>query len=83
MYNELLNNQLYNETTYPSIDSITDDIIFNGFGLQNNKIKVSFKDDQNLPVIDLSDFTNTVVDGGGIINRKYTEKNITFRGTIK
>lgn len=83
MYNELLNWSPYNSTTYPSIDSITDSIIFNGFGLQNDKIKVSFKDDQNLPKIDLSDFSNTVVDGGGIINRKYSEKIISFRGTIK
>jgi len=83
MYNEILNWSTYNSTTYQSIDSITDSIIFNGFGLQNDKIKVSFKDDQNLPKIDLSDFSNTIVDGGGIINRKYTEKTITFKGTIK
>lgn len=83
MYNNILNGDTYNSTVYPLSETIQDDIIFNGFGLMNDKFKVSFKDDQNLPVIDLVDFANPVIDWGGILNRRYAEKIITFRGTIK
>lgn len=60
-----------------------DDIIFNWLWLQNVNISTSFKDDDNLPNIDLSTFTNPVIDGGGVLKRRYTKKSITLKGYLK
>lgn len=83
-----LNSSQYNEQTYNRsqaflFSTVADDIIFNGLGLQNMNISTSFKNDDNLPNIDLSKFQNPVIDWGGVLKRRYTEKNITLKGFLK
>lgn len=82
------NSSQYNEATYNSMvdfleTTLDDDIIFNWLWLQNLNISTSFKDDDNLPNIDLSKFQNPIVDGWGVLKRRYTSKQITLRGYLK
>lgn len=51
--------------------------------MQNQYITISEKDDDNLPDIDLSTFQNPMLDGGGVLRRRYTNKKITFKGFLK
>lgn len=60
-----------------------DDIVFNWLGLQNENITTSFKDDDNLPMIQLIDYQNPLIDWGGILNKRYSEKKITLSWRLK
>jgi len=83
MFNKkLVNKFVFNEGDPFVLSTITDDIIFKSFWLQNANIVTSFKDDHNLPNIDLNTYENPVIDGGWVLNRKYTNKDITLRGVL-
>ena len=84
----MLNSTTYNHAVYDwtqvfLAEVSTDDIIFNWLGLQNQYITISEKDDDNLPDIDLSTFQNPMLDGGGVLRRRYTNKKITFKWFLK
>jgi hypothetical protein len=51
--------------------------------LQNINIVTNFKNDQDFPIIDLQTWQNPIVDGGGVLNRRFVSKDITLRGTLK
>lgn len=83
-----LNSSEYNQATYDAMQNFllwtaTDDIIFNWLWLQNENISTSFKNDDNLPNIDLNKFQNPVIDWGWVLKRRYTEKQITLKWFLK
>lgn len=83
MFNKKLANRFtFNRWVPFVLSTITDDIIFNSFWLQNANIITSFKDDYNLPRIDLNTYENPVIDWGWILNRKYTDKDITLKWVL-
>lgn len=82
MYNQIYNQDVFNFTILSVIDSIEDDIRYNGLGLQNDFIRINKWDWDNFAEINLSTFSNPVVDGGGVLNRQYSKKQITFRWTM-
>lgn len=78
----------YNQATYNAMQTflattLTDDIIFNWLWLQNANIVTSFKNDDNLPAIDLIRYQNPIVDGGGVLRKRYTNKQIVLRWKLK
>jgi len=77
------NQQTYNWTQDFLLTTLFDDIIFNWLWLQNQSIVTSFKDDDNLPDIDLSKFQNPVIDWGWVLKRRYTEKKIKLKWFLK
>ena len=82
------NSSEYNQATYNAMQDFlattqTDDIIFNWLWLQNSNITTSFKNDENLPNIDLNKFQNPIIDWGWVLKRRYTSKQITLRGYLK
>jgi len=84
----MLNSATYNESVYNWATAFiagasNDDIIFNWLWMQNANIVTSFKNDDNLPTIELTRFQNPVIDGGWLLARRYTNKQITLRWTIK
>lgn len=79
----LYNESVYNWATWFVATTLTDDIIFNWLGLQNLNITASFKNDDNLPNIDLNTFQNPIVDGGGVLSRRYTKKDISISWRLK
>jgi len=83
----MFNNAPYNTNTLnhgqpTNISLITDEIIFNGFWLQNANIISSFKNDDNLPDISLNTSENPIIDGGVVLNRKYPQQNIVVEGKL-
>lgn len=84
MFNEnLFNTVTFNVWSPFAFDSITDDIIFNWFGFQNANVVTSFKDDQNFAWIELNTFQNPIVDGGWVLNRRFTQRDITLKWVLK
>lgn len=84
MYNTDIFNSVPLNTWSPfANDLISDDIIFNWFWFQNENVVTSFKDDQNLPEIELNSFQNPIIDGGAVLNRRFASKNITLKGVLK
>lgn len=84
----MYNWSLYNQTLYNWVQDFiswasTDDIIFNWLWLQNLNITTSFKNDDNLPGIEISKYQNPVVDWGWVLNRRYTSKKISLKWYIK
>lgn len=77
------NEQTYNRTQAFLASTVLDDIIYNWLWLQNENISVSFKNDDNLPWIDLNKFQNPIIDWGWVLNRRYTEKQITLKWFLK
>lgn len=83
MNTNTINSVPFNVWTPFASDLVTDDIIFNWFGFQNANVVTSFKDDQNFPEISLQTFQNPIIDGGWILNRRFSSKDITLKGVLK
>lgn len=84
----MLNASEYNAQTYDRGITFlawasTDDIIFNWLWLQNANIVTSFKNDDNLPVIDIVKYQNPIVDGGGVLRKRYSNKQIVLKWVLK
>lgn len=84
----VLNSTVYNQETYNRALwfiawASTDDIIFNWLWLQNLNIVTSFKNDDNLPNIDLNTYQNPIIDWWWVLNRRYTDKKIVLKWFIK
>ena len=82
------NSSEYNQATYNAMQDFlattqTDDIIFNWLWLQNSNITTSFKNDENLPNIDLNKFQNPIIDWGWVLKRRYTSKTNNFEGVFE
>lgn len=76
------NTNTFNAWTPFASDSITDAIIFNWYGLQNNNIISSYKTDYNEASIDLNVWINPIIDGGIVLNKKYSDNVITIEGIM-
>ena len=61
---------------------ITDDIIFNGFGLQNQNFVTNTINFRNMPKINLLTYDNPKNDGGWVLDRFYKQRTITLEWTI-
>lgn len=59
-----------------------DDIIFNGFGLQNQNFVTSDVNFWNMPKINLLTYDNPKNDGWGVLDRFYKQRTITLSGSI-
>jgi hypothetical protein len=55
-----------------------DDIIFNGFGLQNQNFVTNTINFRNMPKINLLTYDNPKNDGGGVLDRFYKQRTITL-----
>ena len=78
----------YNETRYNWSEAfiattITDDIIYNWLWLQNNRIKTSFKNDDNFPEIERSTFQKPIVDWWVVLSRRFSKKQIEVKWTLR
>lgn len=76
------NQFLFNGWSRGGAGWITDDIIFNGFGLQNQNFISSEIDFRNMPKINLLTYDNPKNDGGGVLDRFYKQRTITIQWTI-
>lgn len=84
MYNVAAYNvEAYNVGSAFAASLVTDDIIFNDYGLQNDNIVISNTDYRNYPSISLNTYINPIIDWGGVLGRQYTSKDITFNGVLK
>lgn len=61
---------------------VLDDIIFDGYGLQNTNIVVSDANFWENPTTDLQTYRNPKSDWGAVIDRFYSERNIKISGTL-
>ena len=77
------NVEAYNVGSPFAASLVTDDIIFNDYGLQNNNIIISNTDFWDYPNIALNTYINPIVDWWGVLGRQYTSKDITFNGVLK
>lgn len=59
-----------------------DDIVFNGFSLSNNKIRVNKTDFYSLPKRKIKSYNNPRSDGWGVSFAKYSEKTVSFTWSI-
>lgn len=76
------NQFLFNGWSKAGAGWITDDIIFNGFGLQNQNFITSEINFRNMPKINLLTYDNPKNDGGGVLDRFYKQRTITLEWTI-
>lgn len=76
------NSNLFNAGVRLNSSAGLDDIIFNGFGLQNKHFITSDANVWNMPNIQLLTYTNPKSDGGGLLDRFYKQRTITLRGHI-
>lgn len=79
-----LNAKKTNTSIVASWDStLSDDIIFNWYWLANEYVWCSAKNDDYLPRVNLISFNYPKADGGGVIDKHYTGRNVTLSGVIK
>lgn len=76
------NSNLFNAWVRQGVGAGLDDIIFNGFGLQNKHFITSKASAWNMPNIQLLTYSNPKNDGGGLLDRFYKQRTITLRGHI-
>lgn len=82
MLNQLINSVPFNTWVPFAPWTVTDTIIFNWYGLQNSSIITNFKNDQNFPTIELQTRQNPIIDGGWVMNRRYSAKEINLQWTL-
>lgn len=76
------NSSLFNAGVRTSQGAWLDDIIFNGFWLQNKHFITEKANPRDMPSISLLTYSNPKDDGGGLLDRFYKQRTITLRGHI-
>ena len=84
MFNQYqFNNSVFNQVINTTNTIPQDDIVYNGYGLQNATVVTSFADFENWPSIQNDTFNRPRTDGGGELNYFFRDRIVTLRGTIK
>ena len=60
-----------------------DDLVFNGYGLQNTSIILEISDHDDLGKIDFNTFDFPRNNGGGVISKYYRGRSLHFKGVAK
>lgn len=85
----MFNTSLFNTGVFNSLNqifdavSLQDDIVFNGFSLQNANIVTNKRNIEDLPSIDFNTFKIPNENGEGIVSRYYRAKTIKIRGSLR
>lgn len=82
MYNQTLYNEMYSNTPIPS-DIIEDDIVFNGYWLQNENIVVPRYDFESTNQSEYNSFNIPQSNWKGFLSRYWRDRDITIQWTLK
>ena len=78
-----LNTHPLNTVIPYATNRVTDDFRFNGFWLQNSNVVTAFTNIYDYANIDISTYSNPIVDWWGVLNRRYDRRIVEFKGVLK